>query len=169
MPLNENELKDKLAVIDQYINQQSDDLVLILRVHLLIEHYIEEIIRLSVKRSDYIIDDGRVTFYHKLCFLQSLDVIPENYIASILKLNKIRNNYSHELNYKISERDIDLIGIPLGEQYNDIKLKPHKIKLVSEDRTKVIKEEVNLRLTLVLTALLGVMDGYINGLAGSKK
>jgi len=61
--------------------------------------------------------DSNFTFYQKLLIIQTLDMLDARLIDVLKQLNKYRNRASHELQYNLTERDIDLIGSPFGEYY----------------------------------------------------
>lgn len=84
----------------------------------------DKIIQISLKRGHIITDnDVKFSFYHKLFIIKSLDVIKDDVLISIKKLNKVRNKLSHEMDYIVLESDIDSIGQPFGDYYAESKKK----------------------------------------------
>ena len=104
------------------INPKSDGVTMILRSHLLAEHYLDQFIGSGIPRGDFIIDRN-FTFVQKLIIVKSLDVIPSYILDSLKNLNTVRNQCAHVINYKISENDIDKIGRPFDNEYSEYKLK----------------------------------------------
>jgi hypothetical protein len=121
MKPNIKDILDKeLDKIDDAIKSQPEELILILQAHLFVENIIDEILCSILKRGD-ILTENNLSFYQKLLVIQASGII-ESYLIDILKrLNNIRNKFSHQLQYHLSEKDIDSIGAPFGELYKKIK------------------------------------------------
>jgi hypothetical protein len=83
------------------IKGHPDDVSSLLNCHLLVEYYLEQIIHSQLKRADIFLDD--------------------NLMTSVSNLNKVRNLCTHEMEYSISEANIDLIGRPFGKTYIETK------------------------------------------------
>lgn len=98
-----------------------DELVnMILRSHLLVEYYIDQLIMVSMPRGDLLTENSRITFAEKLKILKALDIFSSKsqyLIDSATGLNQVRNSCSHTLDYSISEADIDKVGKPMGTFY----------------------------------------------------
>lgn len=104
------------------VSHKSDSVTMILRSHLLAEHYLDQLIGSGIPRGDFVIDNN-FTFIQKLIIVKSLDVIPSYILDSLKNLNTIRNQCVHVINYKVSENDIDKIGRTFGNEYSELKLK----------------------------------------------
>jgi len=111
----------------------SKDVSIILRCHLLAEYFLDQIIIVSLSRGDLIINDGHLNFPDKLLLVKSLDTIDDDVLTSVKHLNTVRNHCSHQMDYKISEADIDLIGRPFGKEYSKSKQRIKKIDILLED------------------------------------
>ena len=109
------------------IEGHSKDVSIILRCHLLAEYFLDQIILVTLLRGDLIITDGHLTFTNKLLLVKSLNVINDDILTSVKHLNAVRNNCSHQMDYNISEADIDLIGRPFGKEYSKSKQEIKKI------------------------------------------
>ncbi len=116
------EIEQQFALLLEYFNRhipKSADLEYIaLRAHLLAEYYLNHLLILKCG-SHKLEDIENLSFYSKVCKLKELNI---NHLESwvinlLLKLNKIRNNLSHSLEYKISEADIDSLGFSFGKEY----------------------------------------------------
>jgi hypothetical protein len=88
---------------------------------LLVEYYLEQIIHSQLKRADIFLTEARPTFSTKILLVKSLDVVDDNLMTSVSNLNKVRNLCTHEMEYSISEANIDLIGRPFGKTYIETK------------------------------------------------
>ncbi len=96
------------------------DSIFALKATLLIEKYIDDLIVVSFKRGDRILQ-SRFYLLDKVMVLHSAEILPEKIVTSIKQINNLRNKFAHELNYSITERDVDLIGLPLGKRYLTMK------------------------------------------------
>ncbi len=99
--------------------KESDDsryLAVLLRFHLLIEYYLDLIISVYLKKGLSLLDNN-LSFSQKLSIVDSFGLVPENIILSIKKLNSVRNKAAHDMDYVITERDIDSIGRCYGNNY----------------------------------------------------
>jgi len=123
-PIKKNELSDGHEKFIKVLQGPSEGSSIILRCHLLVEYFMDKIIQISLKRGHIITDnDVKFSFYHKLFIIKSLDVIKDDVLISIKKLNKVRNKLSHEMDYIVLESDIDSIGQPFGDYYAESKKK----------------------------------------------
>jgi hypothetical protein len=104
------------------MNQRSTDINKLLNSHLLAEYYLEQIITIELPRGDRLLDEGNFQFWHKLLIVKSLDILEDEMVTSLKHLNSLRNSTSHEMNFSISEADIDKIGRPFGKEYQKIKI-----------------------------------------------
>ncbi len=109
------------------LNGHSKDVSIILRCHSVAEYFLDQIILTSLSRGDLIITDGHFTFNNKLLLVRSLNVVKDDILTSIKHLNTVRNNCSHQMDYSVSEGDIDLIGRPFGKDYSESRRKNKKI------------------------------------------
>ncbi len=89
----------------------------ILRAHLLIEYYMDQILSLSLPRGFRLVDEGNLTYYQKVALMDSLN--RDNKYDALLQcmknINKVRNQCAHEKDKEIGLADIELIGRPLGD------------------------------------------------------
>ena len=99
----------------------SKDVSAILNIHLVAEYYLDQIILISLPRADVLLNETRLTFALKLLIVKSLDVVSDDVVASLKGLNRVRNLCSHELEYRVTESNIDLIGRPYGKKYTSYK------------------------------------------------
>lgn len=76
-----------------------------LSCHLIIEHYLDEYLKIRYPKLNW--DASKQTFGQKVALLAT-DNYPEKYnsIPSIKHLNSLRNKLSHNIEFKISEADL---------------------------------------------------------------
>ncbi|MBA3047587.1 hypothetical protein KKC83_06810 [Patescibacteria group bacterium] len=113
-------LNKELDKIDAAIKSQPEEIILVLQAHLFVENIIDEMLCSILKRGD-ILTENNLSFYQKLLIIQASDIIESYLIDTLKRLNNIRNKFSHQLQYNLSEKDIDFIGAPFGERYKKIK------------------------------------------------
>lgn len=104
-------------------NPQFDTTYIALRCHLLTEYYIDQIIASKLPRGDLLVK--QLSYSMKLSLLEALNDIPSNDLQSLRGLNRVRNQGSHEMDYAITEADIDKIGLSYGREYIALKNKHH--------------------------------------------
>jgi hypothetical protein len=93
----------------------ADELTVVLKGHLFLEQILNEIIILTIPKPQYILDKK---FYDKLKIFEALGLAPSNeLIEKLLAINTLRNKYSHNLNYKCADKDIQTIVKGLGTSY----------------------------------------------------
>lgn len=97
------------------------DVSKLLSTHLVVEHFLEQIIIASISRGDILITDAHLSFSSKLMIVRSLDNVRDYLCTSVKHLNTVRNRCSHSLEYSITDTDIDLIGRPFGREYQEMK------------------------------------------------
>ncbi|MFA1710239.1 hypothetical protein ACDX66_00810 [Peribacillus frigoritolerans] len=109
-----------------------NELQIILRGHLYIEHEIEKLLRFALVEPDYILNE-RFMFMNKLNLAVALGVIPKNRLGGYKKLNGIRNKYSHQLKFALSEKDlndlISVLSVEVRELYESIIIKGEDRKI----------------------------------------
>ncbi|UTG93450.1 hypothetical protein [Geobacter sulfurreducens] len=152
--------------IEKIVGKETDELVsalskkgkeetlLVLQFHLYTENMFERIILASIPRGDLLIDNAGLSYHQKLCIVNALDVIEDRYIQSLKKLNKVRNECSHERDKEILLADMELIGRPLGKHFSKLKheagdnLKDLSIKTFAAIGAKLIGAIVKLEYTI---------------------
>ncbi len=82
------------------LNEQKETRMLALMIHLFVEYWINEIINVLFKNSDFIFKDKDLNgFSHKIDLLRACGVLKEgsDLLRNIQLINKIRNDYAHNL------------------------------------------------------------------------
>lgn len=124
---NNNPEKEKVSDIDRHIrvvrqkidtylsSSQSSD-VLIIKAHLICEYYLNQI--LLVKEVCDSNEMQRLSFFEKSQKAFDLNNTREKLIYRKVKaLNDIRNKTGHELEYTLTESDVDELGYVDGKEY----------------------------------------------------
>jgi hypothetical protein len=112
----EDELDPDFLKFTKTILPDSDPVSMILKCHLLAEFYLDRLINIMMPRGD-IITESRFQFSEKLKIIDALDILNKKIIDSLGKLNSIRNDCSHVLDYIISETDIEKLGMCFRDDY----------------------------------------------------
>ena len=88
-----------------------NELQVIIRGHLYVENEIDNLLKLKLEKPQHLYDNNFM-FYSKLKTALALGLIPEENKNAYIRLNKIRNNFAHNLNYELTENDFtDLYGV----------------------------------------------------------
>jgi len=102
--------------IDIYLSIDKPSDVLIIKSHLICEYYLDQI--LIIKNSCPAKELRNLTFFKKMNLaFNSNNVEEKNLLDQISELNKLRNKVGHELEYTLSESDIDALGFYVGKDY----------------------------------------------------
>lgn len=81
------------------IRRGEEELGLIIKGHLLIEFLLNQIIEQKLKNTKEIFKDSRTnSFSAKLKIIYSLGILPKYLYSNITNINKLRNQYAHNLN-----------------------------------------------------------------------
>lgn len=140
-----------------------DPVLMVLKAHLLAEYYLDQLIALEIPRGDVIVDRG-FSFSQKLTILKSLNITKNDILDLLDALNQLRNRCAHDMEYAISEADIDRIGLPQGKSYFELK----------EEYTgkKTIRELLNFTLIGIIAPLDGLfihVKKYHKGISKKRK
>lgn len=116
------EVDHQVALIEEYfdrhISTSSDLEYIALRSHLLAEYYLNHLLVLKDDpENPYTIE--RLSFFEKIKKIKELKIkdLKPWVTNALFSLNRIRNNLSHSLEYKISEADVDSLGFNFGKDY----------------------------------------------------
>ncbi len=102
------------------IRKHDDELGITLKGHLLVEYLINKIIEAKCKSPKKILENSKTySFSVKTQLLYAMDFLPEYLNKNISKLNNIRNELAHNLNF--SEQKIDNVFYAKGGGVKKIK------------------------------------------------
>jgi hypothetical protein len=79
---------------------------IVLKGHLHIERALENIIRESFERPNLLLTEKSM-FSNKLSLVSALGIVPHEYTVALKYFNKIRNKFSHDLEFKFEEEELD--------------------------------------------------------------
>ncbi|PHA61734.1 hypothetical protein [Bacillus wiedmannii] len=106
-------LKEFKEVTSKFMEdtEGENELQVILRGHLYLENEIERLLRFVLVEPDFILTE-RFMFMNKVNLAFALGLIPKDRIAGYKKINKIRNEYAHKLDFEITEKDAsDILSV----------------------------------------------------------
>ena len=118
------------------LKNNEDELGLIIKGHLFVEYILNHIIQKKFKKPKLIFDDGRSnSFSVKLNILYSLGIIPKYLYQNISNVNKIRNQYAHNL--KIDSKKINYMFY-LPDREMILKEDSNKKKISNKEYMKLL-------------------------------
>ncbi|MDE1259014.1 hypothetical protein [Vibrio aestuarianus] len=104
------------------IKNENDPTMLVLKVHLFAENIFENLIALKLPRGDRLVDKGNLSFHQKLTLVDALNIVPDEVISSFRFLNKLRNQFAHDLDAQITHNDLVKLGSPLGKVFTKYRI-----------------------------------------------
>lgn len=109
-------IADLIKKINKFLSDEKPADILIIKAHLLCEYYINQLLIFREKCSHQELES--LTFSQKINKTFSLNDKNEKISFDYInKLNKLRNKVGHELEYSLSESDIDALGYVQGKEY----------------------------------------------------
>lgn len=102
---------------------KDDPTLVILKVHLTTEYYMERTLYSALRRPDKLFNDSSLTYIQKLSLLAAQELIPDQLHSSLKNLNKVRNKCSHEISYEVTQADIATFGSPFGKEFTEMRKK----------------------------------------------
>lgn len=99
--------------------ESEDELQIILRGHLYIEREITEMLRMSLVEPDEILN-SRFMFMNKVNLSIALGILRKDEKSIFKKINSLRNNYAHKLNYVCDEEFVEEIFNSFGDELKKI-------------------------------------------------
>ena len=107
--------RQQLDDYEDTVGNEEDTSVILLKGHLLVEYYLEQLMILS---ADSLGQYSRMGFSQKVEHLRTRAFKDYPRLVAILKsLNSTRNNMAHNVRYVVSRGEIDSIGNILGKEY----------------------------------------------------
>jgi hypothetical protein len=109
-------ITDLIGKIDKFLSDEKPADILIIKAHLLCEYYVNQLLVFREKCSHQELES--LTFNQKINKAFNLSDKKEKVSFDYTnKLNKLRNKVGHELEYSLSESDIDTLGYVQGKEY----------------------------------------------------
>ncbi len=92
----------------------NDPVAVVLTTHLFTEHWLNQILRRFCPNFD--LTDYRkteLTYAQKLHVIYSLDKLPKELFENLKRLNKLRNNIAHDIDFDLTKMDLNYHPFPL--------------------------------------------------------
>ena len=135
--MTHNTFKDKLLKLTSarykhlliFINtlkESEDALSTLLRVHLATESILEELIRLVFEEKSEPILSLELKYHQKLELISKLEIekdwslLPAHIVGSLRKLNKLRNQLAHNLDFSITNNQVIELFMCIEQPYGDM-------------------------------------------------
>jgi len=114
--------EEKIRLINKVLSDFSKHVTngdlseILLKGHLLIEHYLDHIMLLLFDKKAGL---KKKSFYDKVSNLKDTDCFEDHEatIECLFALNRIRNELAHRLDFEVTQSQIDTIGYNLGKDY----------------------------------------------------
>jgi hypothetical protein len=132
--------------IDEFLSYvfKQDETSVVLKSHLYLEQTIDKLIVHLATNPDLIL---KASFKNKVDFLYSIGSITKDFYTRLLVINSIRNKFSHEYQYKLSKKDIEVLSTLTGK----------KIK-IPEELVKFPRTEKSVLFATVVALLNDILD-----------
>ena len=113
---NNFHVKNLLTKIKIFLSKEKPADILIIKAHLLCEYYVNQLLVLREICTAKELES--LTFYEKIekAFVLT-DKKEKLTFDCVHRLNKLRNKVGHELEYSLSESDVDSLGYAQGKDY----------------------------------------------------
>ncbi len=113
----EREVQSLIAILAR----ENDFVPDTLRFHLVVESQLDRIIEALLPGGRKLVAKGGLRFRQKLAVVEALAGKQAAVFICLSKLNALRNQCAHDRDKVITTRDLDKIGMPLGEEYLALK------------------------------------------------
>lgn len=99
-----NKIKESSREFFLGLNNKDELFTVIIKGHLLIENSLENLLKKFVENYKVL---NYKYFSEKLNLCYALELIPESTYRALNQVNKIRNKYGHDINFKFEEKHLD--------------------------------------------------------------
>jgi hypothetical protein len=144
-----------------------DTISLVVTGHLFVEYWLDWLIQHSIPQPKKLFVSGRLTFAQKLCLAESLGLVTGRLTEGIYQLNSIRNKISHNLEYQISPKDLEIFQPYLPNLSNEQELAIEE--LCSPEEELIFIGSPKLELMFFCSYFAGYAAGSVIGGRGSLK
>ena len=118
---------------------QEHSILIILLGHLYIERLVNEILNKELINYSSINSNILNTFYKKITYIKSQNILGDTLCEDLILLNKLRNKFAHNLNYDISS--FDIYGFSITEE--------NKVKEIRQGKNKTVAFRVLIKLIIM--------------------
>lgn len=122
--------KVRRPIVREYldsIEELDDILAIVLKTHLYTEYWIDQLVKeVSLTANESI----KYSFAVKLNLIYNMGCIPEALYLNIKKLNKLRNQFAHNLDFDINDADWNYVVRQEGLALSDFETVKEKLLIV---------------------------------------
>ena len=115
-----------LEEISNALSGIENPIIMVLESQLYIEHLLDRFIISELPNGSALIKKGNLTFKQKIIVSESFGIIDKQVIDCLIKINRLRNDFSHKYGHSISNKDIEPLGKAIGKHYRDIKARSNQ-------------------------------------------
>ncbi|PGA39417.1 hypothetical protein COL81_13865 [Bacillus toyonensis] len=127
----------------------AEPMYIVIKGHLYVEYYMRELLEAVVEKPQYM---PNLNFANKVKWLATLDVIDEKTKNALEAINKLRNNYAHELMLKLTLDDIHKFIQKFSREDQEVIKGKVKERGAEEDR------QLHYAFILIFARLSGILD-----------
>lgn len=104
----EDHFNEENRKFKELLARDPDPIGRVLKCHLIVEHYLDRFIESNYEIED--LDEARLSFYQKAKLLPNSSSAAAFVKPAIVRLNSIRNDFSHDLQADVNVEDLDAIN-----------------------------------------------------------
>jgi hypothetical protein len=101
----------------------TNELTPILKGHLFIEKILETLITKNLAKPNALLSRNRLGFELKVDLATSLGCLPEKYASAFKAINRIRNKYAHDSDYKVGFDELNALKF----DWEEIQVKAYEV------------------------------------------
>lgn len=107
-PIGENVIYRELlgSSLIRHLFSETEPTTLVLKAHLYLEQFLDEIIINKFKNGDYLLKNNQLSIPNKADILFAKNYLDKNIVSDISLINKLRNRLAHRLHFDISSYDM---------------------------------------------------------------
>ena len=143
--------------------EHEDDLGAVIRVHLHLEIYVNQIINLLVPNPEDLKPIG-LDYFGKVHLISALRIDPQN-LKVLLALGKMRNKFAHDLNYKLDKSNVKNLYETLSSFLKETLQNSHnkvRCKREFQDINKFEKLSPKSQFILIAVLIKKMLERIIN-------
>lgn len=114
------EIENEKKKFDKIFKEIKDPISAILRTHLFVERQLDRTIKLFLEKGEKLLRDGYLNFKQKILIVEAFDFLDNQILNAIKKLNSVRNDLAHQIDFDIDDNVVKKLGRPFGSYYSDL-------------------------------------------------
>lgn len=103
------------------VGSQKDPIMMLLRAHLYSEAVLEDLIRHRLPNGEVVNKKAQLEYHQKLLLVEAMGLLVTPHVAALKALNKVRNQFAHQIDKELTFDDVQRIGSPLGKTFESHK------------------------------------------------